>query len=294
MFVGTKSRAHTERRAGLNQAHRAFTLIELLVVIAIIAILAAMLFPVFARARETARRASCASNLKQIGLGAMMYIQDNDERMMLPWTSGYADGYYQAIWADSLPKSYIKSKQILICPSFKDSSVPSQSVYGTSAAYYQTTYGYNALYLAPDTGCAAGIDSAGNNAVGGSCANYSSSGGALAPYATPITLSQADEPSNTLMISESTIYNAGGGGWVSGYYYVKPPSKWTGYNPANSATWSSDSFGRLWARHNETLNVLYLDGHVKAMRMDALRDQDIWRAVKNPPSPKYGVGDPRA
>ena len=58
---------------------KAFTLIELLVVIAIISILAAILFPVFARARESARRTSCLSNLKQIGLGIMMYVQDYDE-----------------------------------------------------------------------------------------------------------------------------------------------------------------------------------------------------------------------
>src|SRR5690349_4775228 len=58
-----------------------FTLIELLVVIAIIALLAAILFPVFARARENARRASCQSNLKQIGLGIMQYTQDYDDRL---------------------------------------------------------------------------------------------------------------------------------------------------------------------------------------------------------------------
>ena len=59
---------------------RAFTLIELLVVVGIIVLLAAILFPVFARARENARRVSCASNLKQIGLGIMQYVQDHDER----------------------------------------------------------------------------------------------------------------------------------------------------------------------------------------------------------------------
>jgi prepilin-type N-terminal cleavage/methylation domain-containing protein len=68
-------------------ARKGFTLIELLVVIAIIAILAAILFPVFARAREKARQASCLSNCKQMGLGAVMYAQDYDE-MTVP---GYMD-----------------------------------------------------------------------------------------------------------------------------------------------------------------------------------------------------------
>jgi prepilin-type N-terminal cleavage/methylation domain-containing protein len=64
-----------------SKSHSAFTLIELLVVIAIIAMLAAILFPVFGRARENARRSSCQSNLKQIGLGIMQYTQDYDERL---------------------------------------------------------------------------------------------------------------------------------------------------------------------------------------------------------------------
>ena len=88
---------------------RGFTLIELLVVIAIIAILAAILFPVFAKAREKARQSSCLSNVKQIGLGIMQYAQDWDE--MLP---GYTMGgvpYYDAI------SPYIKNSQILRCPS---------------------------------------------------------------------------------------------------------------------------------------------------------------------------------
>src|SRR5947209_3179315 len=68
-----------------NQRRYGFTLIELLVVIAIIAILAAILFPVFAQAREKARTTSCLSNLKQIGLGANMYVQDYDETVMIDW-----------------------------------------------------------------------------------------------------------------------------------------------------------------------------------------------------------------
>ncbi|MFA4044255.1 MAG: hypothetical protein HZRFUVUK_001041, partial [Candidatus Fervidibacterota bacterium] len=68
-----------------RRMHRGFTLIELLVVIAIIAILAAILFPVFARAREKARQASCQSNLKQIGLAIFQYAQDYDERLPLAW-----------------------------------------------------------------------------------------------------------------------------------------------------------------------------------------------------------------
>src|SRR2546423_465964 len=72
----------TQRRRLVRTRQRGFTLIELLVVIAIIAILAAILFPVFAQARESARKASCQSNQKQIGLAIMMYAQDYDELFM--------------------------------------------------------------------------------------------------------------------------------------------------------------------------------------------------------------------
>jgi prepilin-type N-terminal cleavage/methylation domain-containing protein/prepilin-type processing-associated H-X9-DG protein len=97
---------------------KGFTWIELLIVIAIIAILAAILFPVFARARENARRASCQSNLKQSALGMMMYTQDYDERMPYGWSgySLYLNGSSPYAWADSL-QPYLKSTQVLQCPS---------------------------------------------------------------------------------------------------------------------------------------------------------------------------------
>ncbi len=93
---------------------RGFTLIELLVVIAIIAILAAILFPVFARAREKARQTSCLSNVKQLGLGVMMYAQDYDEVLPVshnPEVPSDANNWYEVI----MP--YVKNQQIFTCPS---------------------------------------------------------------------------------------------------------------------------------------------------------------------------------
>jgi prepilin-type N-terminal cleavage/methylation domain-containing protein/prepilin-type processing-associated H-X9-DG protein len=98
---------------------RAFTLIELLVVIAIIAILASILFPVFGRARENARRSSCQSNLKQIGLGIVQYTQDYDDAFPLYSNSPDTPGAIVTIpygWADAI-QPYLKSEQIYQCPS---------------------------------------------------------------------------------------------------------------------------------------------------------------------------------
>ncbi|HIE53442.1 MAG TPA: DUF1559 domain-containing protein [Armatimonadetes bacterium] len=105
-------------------SRRGFTLIELLVVIAIIAILAAILFPVFAQAREKARQASCQSNAKQLALAFLMYAQDNDEH--LPWYSdrrGYpaydpfsGRTHIRTLWY-GLVYPYVKNTQVYVCPS---------------------------------------------------------------------------------------------------------------------------------------------------------------------------------
>jgi len=109
-------------------ARRGFTLIELLVVIAIIAILAAILFPVFAKAREKARQASCLSNIKQMGIATMSYIQDYDECYPLGYRNAGPNEYLPVekttrnpgqwvAWFDNV-YPYIKNAQVFVCPSF--------------------------------------------------------------------------------------------------------------------------------------------------------------------------------
>jgi len=133
---------------------RAFTLIELLVVIAIISILAAILFPVFARARENARRTSCMSNLKQIGLGIMQYIQDYDEKFprnavvhgaSVPFASNPAySGATHLWWHEIFP--YVKSTQIFVCPSSDSTWVGDYYPKRGSSSY--APYGYNTSFSA--------------------------------------------------------------------------------------------------------------------------------------------------
>lgn len=137
MFTNSES---DQTRSRATAGHQGFTLIELLVVIAIISILAAILFPVFARVRENARRTSCLSNLKQLGLGMQQYLQDYDGRYpyipqgnlsdtgRAPMGSGdFSDTYQDTPAAnrwDSGPVvtrllPYIKSEQLAFCPSIE-------------------------------------------------------------------------------------------------------------------------------------------------------------------------------
>ncbi len=149
---------------------RGFTLIELLVVIAIIAILAAILFPVFAKAREKARQASCTSNVKQISLAVLMYAQDYDERFpperngidalewfrtgTIVWTT-YAN-YQPLVFA------YVKNREAFMCPS---------SRFGTTAEQFAYDYSMNS---------------------------------SLSTGTPPLKLGQVEVPAETLMIGDAT------------------------------------------------------------------------------------------
>lgn len=115
---------------------RGFTLIELLVVIAIIALLAAILFPVFARARENARKSTCQSNLKQIGLGFAQYVQDQDG--LYP-TENYGTDQGEIGWAQMV-QPYLKSIQVYQCPS--ESQPQNPYIEDISAGYQYVWYNY--------------------------------------------------------------------------------------------------------------------------------------------------------
>jgi prepilin-type N-terminal cleavage/methylation domain-containing protein len=188
----------------IGSPRRAFTLIELLVVIAIIAILAAILFPVFAQAREQARATTCMSNTKQIGLAMNMYLQDYDENFALELAYDSTDQKYN-VWVGSI-QPYIKNSGILSCPDAKHPTDPFSN-YGALPVAEVSAPQYNA-YITGDNPVhiALGIDNAffrGLLGFGGpplGDTGYQ----AVAPSS---TLSAIQQPSQLVMVFDSDYFD---------------------------------------------------------------------------------------
>jgi prepilin-type N-terminal cleavage/methylation domain-containing protein/prepilin-type processing-associated H-X9-DG protein len=220
-----------------------FTLIELLVVIAIIAILAAILFPVFAQARAKARQATCLSNLKQIGLAQMMYIQDYDERFVpyqlvatCPWPDLCGSAATTVSWL-YLTQPYSKNNLYSQCPDAKPNTRNGATA---ERLWREGRVGYGMAWPVPAevTGPMA------KNALAG-----------------------MEEPASHVLVTDvipdgafgQSIYNSFGG-YLN---HITTPFNLTEYG-AGSNAYNFDFHVRPQGRHNGLVSVLFCDGHVKA------------------------------
>lgn len=230
-----------------------FTLIELLVVIAVLAILAAILFPVFAKAREKARQTACLSNMRQLGLAVQQYMNDNDDHMPHPICTTPALVDWCAGWAGEL-FPYVRSTDIYKCP-----DDPMQSISSGATTLYPLSYGFNSSLLT----YLFGIDG-------------------FAPAMT--------SPSKTVMLFEigerpdglfgswanltDTEETGGGSNYYSACGNGIDITTWTlGYTGRNGAAYATGILGARttgsWflfqkdARHTGGANYLLADGHAK-------------------------------
>ncbi len=223
---------------------KGFTLIELLVVIAIIAILAAILFPVFARAREKARQASCQSNLKQLALGTLMYISDYDETYPL-WNRRQGSD----LWPLAPPAAvypYVKNTDIYVCPS--GANPPNYSSAPAEGWAYYSFGGVQPTYWFP------GPSSLGYAWNARLCdAGYVGSGGLRA--------AKIDAPAETLMVGDSAHMagtNVGMYAWSESC--CDGGGSWSACDKTLDGQFAG---GGDWTRHNGGENLAFCDGHVK-------------------------------
>lgn len=221
-------------RASSAKTRRGFTLIELLVVIAIIAILAAILFPAFAKAREAARRSSCSSNLKQIGIGMMQYTQEYDEKY--PLARYYIAAGNETNWGQRL-QPYLKSTDLFKCPSNPDNG---------------NIMGYG---VSPDNpGISAGFPQGVRQIPVSYAMNFMIGDPVWAGGGTGQSLAVIQEPARKILVAERR-----GGGSTS-----EPGLMWGDWDNGNRQ-WVNNGF----ANHLSTGNYLFADGHVKSMRPNA-------------------------
>ncbi len=225
--------SRTSSRSLFVRTNRAFTLIELLVVIAIIAILAAILFPVFGRARENARRSSCQSNMKQIGLGILQYNQDYDEKQIYAFiaTPGVGNGYSR--WQDTV-QPYIKSYQLVVCPSdatpASDTTAPViRKNRAEDNGAFDSSYAVNSVTLL-------------------GAAEYVPTPPMINFFVTqPISIVQYEEAATTILLADAKQLE------INTYLQTD----WGNEVPADM---------RVAKRHLEGATYLFADGHVKWLR----------------------------
>jgi prepilin-type N-terminal cleavage/methylation domain-containing protein/prepilin-type processing-associated H-X9-DG protein len=244
---------------------KAFTLIELLVVIAIIAILAAILFPVFAQAREKARQTSCLSNTKQISLGILMYLQDYDERFFGTVTERQAPSSVPDTAVDRFPYSYrnriqpyIKNEQIFKCP-----SAPAWAAIGPGN-WYPTDYG---IHLNE-----ANVDPT----VNGHQADYQGTGAIdLTDFGVndSVTLAAIQKPAQFILLADAGRAD-------------KTPSR-GGLYPQPFA-FNNTTQARMVARHTEGANVGYSDGHSKFTKFSTTTASPDQPGVDTTPAGSFG------
>ncbi len=298
-----------------QDTRHAFTLIELLVVIAIIAILAAILFPVFAQARESARKTSCLSNEKQIGLAAHMYMDDFDGALYhhhegfvlddgtqtdtLPATvsgcvgGGQGNSNAEKPWAIFF-QPYIKSRQLMFCPS--DPAPKSQHQVsnildyngGISALGDECTAAPNGEQCLAEKNNWAMWNYVLNSIFTHKSCRYIKEG-ALPGFATDAVISSLADP-NVIMFSERN--SVGLDDPTSDFYYVPQDDYDTWPGEAALVRWGSGTRPNegwiKYDRHQGGSNYVYSDGHAKWMRwgrarLDQFPDHIVRFPLTNPP-----------